>query len=98
MTLRSSSALALVLALAAPALAAEQTPAKQPHIDIVIALDTSGSMRGLIEATRLKLWDAIRLLGRAQPQPAVRVGLISYGAKRHDPRAGWVKRELDLTN
>jgi hypothetical protein len=83
----------VLCALAAPAAAQEN----QPQVDLVIALDVSGSMRGLIDATRVKLWDVVRLLGRAQPQPRVRVGLITFGGKYHDPAAGWVRRELDLT-
>src|SRR4051812_25003605 len=79
---------------ASPARADKPPP---PHVDLVIALDVSGSMRGLIDATRVKLWDVVRLLGRAQPQPQVRVGLITFGGKYHDPAAGWVRRELDLT-
>jgi hypothetical protein len=70
---------------------------KQPHVDLVIALDVSGSMRGLIDATRVKLWDVVRLLGQAQPQPRVRVGLVTFGGKQHDAAAGWVRKELDLT-
>ncbi len=82
-----------LLAVAAPAAADNQ----QPKVDLVIALDISGSMRGLIDATRLQLWNAVRMLSRAQPQPVVRVGLITFGGKFTDPAAGWVKRELDLT-
>jgi von Willebrand factor type A domain len=85
--------LLVICALSAPAAAQEN----QPHVDLVIALDVSGSMRGLIDATRVKLWDVVRLLGRAQPQPRVRVGLITFGGKYHDAAAGWVRRELDLT-
>jgi hypothetical protein len=71
---------------------------KTPQVDLVIAIDVSGSMRGLLDATRVKLWDVVRLLGRAQPQPQIRVGLITYGGKYYDPAAGWVRRELDLTS
>jgi hypothetical protein len=85
-------AFAALLALTAPAAANPQ-----PRVDLVIALDTSGSMRGLIDATRAQLWNAVRLLGRAQPQPIVRVGLMTFGGKWNDPAAGWVKREIDLT-
>jgi hypothetical protein len=92
MTHSRTCAFALLLILTAPAAAQNQ-----PKVDLVIALDTSGSMRGLIDATRLQLWNAVRLLTRAQPQPVVRVGLISFGNKWHDPATGWVKRELDLT-
>jgi len=73
-----------------------QTPTRA-RVDLVLAVDVSGSMRGLIDGTRMKLWEAVRLLGRAKPVPTVRVGLISYGGKAYDPRNGYVKKELDLT-
>jgi hypothetical protein len=85
---------ALALLVSTPALA-DNPP--QPHVDLVIALDVSGSMRGLLDATRAKLWDVVRLLGRAQPQPVVRVGLITFGGKYYSPADGWVRREMDLT-
>jgi hypothetical protein len=85
----------LCTALLSTALA--EPPAPPPHVDLVIAIDVSGSMRGLLDATRAKLWDVVRLLGRAQPQPQIRVGLITYGGKYYDPASGWVRRELDLT-
>jgi hypothetical protein len=67
------------------------------HVDLVIALDTSSSMDGLIDSARAKLWDVVNLLGQARPQPLLRVGLISYGNDGYDSRVGWVRKELDLT-
>ena len=37
------------------------------QIDIVIALDVSGSMSGLIASAKQRLWDIVNQLGRAQP-------------------------------
>src|SRR5438132_4928186 len=67
------------------------------HVDVVIALDTSSSMDGLIDSARQKLWDIVLLLGKAQPQPILRVGLISYGNTNYDSSVGWVRKESDLT-
>lgn len=74
----------------------KQQPAGR-HVDLVIALDTSSSMDGLIDSARQKLWDVVNLLGQARPQPLLRVGLISYGNDGYDPRTGWTRKEMDLT-
>ncbi len=66
-------------------------------IDLVIALDTSNSMDGLIDSARQKVWDVVNVLGQARPKPALRVGLISYGNTGYDARAGWVRKDADLT-
>lgn len=73
-----------------------KTPSNK-HVDLVIAIDTSSSMDGLIDSARGKLWDVVNLLGQAKPQPILRVGLISYGNTGHDSLRGWVKKEIDLT-
>lgn len=69
-----------------------------PHVDLVIALDTSSSMDGLIDSARAKLWDIVNLLARARPRPVLRIGLISYGNDGYDPSTGWVRKESDLTS
>jgi Mg-chelatase subunit ChlD len=84
----------------ASAFAAHDTPASQApprHIDVVIALDTSSSMNGLIDSARQKLWDVVNVLSKARPQPIVRVGLLSYGNTGYDRTVGWVRKDSDLT-
>jgi hypothetical protein len=73
----------------------QRAPAKK--VDLVIALDTSSSMDGLIDGARAKLWDVVNLLSQAKPQPVLRVGLISYGNDGYDARTGWVRKEAELT-
>jgi hypothetical protein len=74
-------------------------PAQQPaqQIDLVIAIDTSSSMDGLIDAARQQLWETVGQLGRAEPRPRLRVGLISYGNTSYDAAAGWVRLDGDLS-
>jgi DNA-binding transcriptional MerR regulator len=67
-------------------------------IDVVLCLDVSGSMNGLIESAKLKLWDIVNDLGKVKPAPNLRVGLYSYGHTQYDANAGWVRKEIDLTN
>ena len=52
-------------------------------VDVVICLDTSGSMEDLIDAARARVWDVIGELARMQPTPELRVGLLTF---RHSGR------------
>jgi hypothetical protein len=91
----------LVLALAAGAARAEGQPvakASPKPVDVVICLDVSNSMDGLIGSAKQKLWDIVNDLGRAQPTPDLRVALYSYGNDGYDPAVGWVRKEVDLTS
>ena len=60
-------------------------------IDVVIALDTSGSMQPLLDAARLKLWEIVNDLAAAEPTPHVRVALLTYGHSMRRPEDTWVK-------
>lgn len=110
--MRTSSVLAIVALFSSVALAGEQghgqhqrdpqPPFSQPthgakKVDLVIALDTSSSMDGLIDSARQKLWDVVNLLAHARPTPVLRVGLISYGNDGYDARVGWVRKDAELT-
>jgi hypothetical protein len=86
----------LGLALLIPAVRAQDKPAK-PAVDVVICLDVSSSMQGLIESAKVKLWDIVNDLGKAKPAPMLRVGLYSYGHLNYDANKGWVRKEVDLT-
>jgi hypothetical protein len=99
----AATTLLVAIALAAPRNGRHQGPLGTPlangprHVDLVIALDVSGSMNGLIDSARQKLWDTVNLLAQAQPKPVLRVGLISYGNDGYDPSVGWVRKDSDLT-
>jgi hypothetical protein len=97
------AALPLALAGTRPAPAQEPKglparPAAAPRaIDLVLCLDTSNSMDGLIDSAKIRLWDVVNELARLRPTPDLRVALYSYGNDNHSPANGWVKKELDLT-
>jgi hypothetical protein len=95
-TLTAALALGAILAAPRPAAAQAAQPAAK-NIDIVICLDVSGSMSGLINSARTRLWDVVNELARVQPTPNLRVGLYSYGGGNYDRNAGYVRKELDLT-
>jgi hypothetical protein len=68
-----------------------------PSIDLAICLDTSGSMQGLIDAARAKLWAVVNDLALARPQPRLRVALLTYGNDGHNAENGWVKLDVPFT-
>ncbi len=84
----------------APAPVAAPTPpappavaqAPRPRVDLVFALDTTGSMSGLIEGAKTKIWSIASFVARAQPTPDVRVGLVAY----RDVGDAYVTRVFDL--
>jgi Mg-chelatase subunit ChlD len=47
-------------------------------IDVVFVLDTTGSMSGLIEGAKQKIWSIANTIATAQPRPVVRMGLVGY--------------------
>ncbi len=89
--------LSMTLALST-ASADEARPApKRSHIDLVIALDTSNSMDGLIDSARQKVWDLVNEMATAKPTPILRVGLISYGNDSYR-ESGWTRVDQALTD
>jgi hypothetical protein len=67
-------------------------------IDVAICLDTSNSMDGLIDSAKRKLWAIVNDLAKIEPAPTLRVALYSYGNNAYDPKKGWVRKDVDLTN
>jgi hypothetical protein len=67
-------------------------------VDLAICLDTSGSMSGLINAARQKLWAIVNELALAEPTPKLRVALLTFGNNGHDPEDGWVRIDSGLTD
>jgi hypothetical protein len=78
---------------AADTLAAEA----RRDVDLVIALDVSGSMEGLIDSAKQRLWDITNELAQARPLPALRVAILSYGRPSHGEQAGYVRVDLPFT-
>lgn len=67
-------------------------------VDLVICLDTSGSMTALLDSARAKLWDIVNEIAKADPVPVLRVGLLTYGSpNRSTAAAGWIVRQSALT-
>src|SRR6516162_4493871 len=89
---------ALALALGAgPLRAADEAKPAPKDIDVVICLDVSNSMDGLIASAKVKLWDIVNDLAKVKPAPHLRVGLYSYGNDGYDAKVGWIRKDLDLS-
>ncbi len=101
-SLRSRTLILAVAALgaAAPPTAAgrEVQPPKQRVVELALCLDTSGSMSGLIDSARQKLWAIVNEIGRAEPAPVLRVALLTFGNNGHEPSDGWVRIESPFTS
>jgi hypothetical protein len=54
------------------------SPHAQAKIQVVFALDATGSMSGLIGAAKEKIWSIAGSLAQADPAPAIEIGLIFY--------------------
>jgi hypothetical protein len=93
----SPAALAITLLTASLAGAQDPPPTAAKPIDLVICLDCSNSMDGLIGSAKAKLWDIVNDLAKAKPTPVLRVALYSYGNDTYDASVGWVRKDLDFT-
>jgi hypothetical protein len=87
----------MILVLFTGAARAEQPGEARRSIDLAICLDTSGSMDGLIDAARQKLWGMVNDLALARPAPRLRVALLTYGNDGHPAADGWVSVQTDFT-
>ena len=68
--------LSTALAALYPCIAGESPPPK-PVVDVVFVLDSTGSMGGLIEGAKEKIWSIANSIVSRKPAPAVRIGLVS---------------------
>jgi von Willebrand factor type A domain len=87
----------VALSLLSTGLPAAPPAARPTHVDVVLCLDTSNSMDGLIDSAKRKLWAVVNDLAKIDPAPTLRVALYSYGNDTYDAKAGWVRKDLDLT-
>jgi hypothetical protein len=72
---------------------APPVPAHAPRIEAVFVLDTTGSMGGLIEGAKQKIWSIANQLASAHNTPQLRLGLIGYRDRGDD----YVTRRFDLS-
>lgn len=80
---------------------------QRPIIQIALCLDTSGSMEGLLNQARTRLWDLVNFLSTAKVNgqtPRLEVALYQYGSTQAPARAGYLRclqpftSDLDLVS
>ena len=52
--------------------------APQPEVEVVFVLDTTGSMGGLIDAAKQKIWSISNQIATGNPTPHLKVGLVPF--------------------
>lgn len=105
------SALALIIAVglfcttATPIRATDEKTADKgrpaPKIQMAILLDTSGSMRGLINQARSQLWKVVNefaLAKRGDQRPLLEVALYEYGHASLGVKNGFMRQISPLTD
>jgi Mg-chelatase subunit ChlD len=70
------------------------TPQSKPRIEVCFVLDTTGSMGGLIEGAKQKIWSIANEMIGAQPTPELKLGLIGY----RDRGDEYVVKSFSLTD
>ena len=83
----------MAAALAVAGAAAGSAQAVRPRVEVAFVLDSTGSMGGLIEGAKQKIWSIANAIISRRPAPEVRVGLVSY----RDRGDEYVTRLFDLT-
>jgi Mg-chelatase subunit ChlD len=92
--------LPMILTIALLTTAAQTSPAKappdqtKPQIEVCFVLDTTGSMGGLIEGAKQKIWSIANEMISAKPSPELKLGLIGY----RDRGDEYVTRTFNLTD
>ena len=69
---------ALLLTLTALTVPARADTGGHPTLEMVFVLDTTGSMGGLLEGAKQKIWSIVNDVLKSPNHPRVRVGLVAY--------------------
>jgi von Willebrand factor type A domain len=65
----------------------------RPRVEVAFVLDTTGSMGGLIEGAKRRIWSIARRIGEGRPRPDLRIALVAY----RDRADAYVTQVHDLT-
>lgn len=68
-------------------------PVKKKTLEMVFVIDTTGSMGGLIEGAKQRVWGIVNEVMQSEAKPDVRVGLVAYRDKGDE----YVTQVLPLT-
>src|SRR3974390_3189118 len=78
---------------AGPALGQEPEKQVKPKVEVVFCLDTTGSMGGLINAARQKIWAICNQIASGKPTPDLKIGLVAFREKGDE----YITKVFDLT-
>jgi len=67
---------------------------EQPKVEVVFCLDTTGSMSGLIEGAKQKIWAIANQIVKGKPTPKLSIGLVGY----RDRGDEYITKVCPLTN
>jgi Tfp pilus assembly protein PilV len=73
---------------------AKTPPAPAAEVEVAFVIDTTGSMGGLIEAAKQKVWAIANSLATAKPAPHIKMALVAY----RDRGDAYVTKRTDLTD
>jgi Mg-chelatase subunit ChlD len=80
--------------IASTSRAEEKKPAApKPKVEVVFCLDTTGSMGGLIQGAKDKIWAISNQIASGKPTPDLKIGLVAY----RDKNDAYVTQVFDLT-
>ena len=85
-------AFAMLASAALPFVGVSQASAK-PTVEVAFVLDTTGSMSGLIDGAKRKIWSIATAILDSNPDADIRMGLVAY----RDIGDDYVTKTFDLT-
>jgi Mg-chelatase subunit ChlD len=68
--------------------------ANKPKVELVFVLDTTGSMKHLIEAAKDKIWSITNTIVSAKPTPEITIGIVGF----RDKRDAYVTKLINMTD
>ncbi len=72
----------------------QQAQSPRPEIEVVFVLDTTGSMGGLLEGAKRKIYSIASRIAQGRPTPHLKVGLVAY----RDVGDEYVTKRFDLSD
>src|SRR5689334_19775017 len=74
--------------------APKASPKSRPQVEVVVCLDTTGSMDGLINAAKSKIWSICNQIAAGKPAPDLKIGLVPF----RDHGDEYITKIYDLTD
>jgi von Willebrand factor type A domain-containing protein len=77
-----------------PVTTTNSTPTSDATLEMVFVVDTTGSMGGLIDGAKQRIWGIVNGVMQTRSHPAVRIGLVAYRDRGDD----YVTKVVPLTD